>query len=263
MKQAVETTFEQAKRMNAPRAIALCQCFNGALEFQAGHWNVADTALREAISLYKNIGAASGEALAWQRLGVLQTARGELDAAMDSFNEGVIVAERATMRAHCLTRLYASMTRNRLESGALKEADTYLEMGLSMGERHGNCSTCDALLLPVAVSVRLKQGALPEAVAFCQKLEDAADEYGSNTWIAMAQQAKGEVLSSSHQLDEAITIYTEAYEGFRAAGYDYEAARCLYAIAEIYSERNAPGDQQQADNATEDAERIFEKLSGL
>jgi len=64
------TTQAQAKRMNAPRAIALCQCFNGALEFQAGRWDEAEAALRNSIQLHREIAAASGEALACQRLGV-------------------------------------------------------------------------------------------------------------------------------------------------------------------------------------------------
>jgi hypothetical protein len=82
VKQAVSTTYEQARRMGAPRAIALCQCFSGALEFQAGHWAAAEAALHESIQLYREIGAASGEALACQRLGVLQTARGQFDEGL-------------------------------------------------------------------------------------------------------------------------------------------------------------------------------------
>ncbi len=62
--------------MGAPRAIALCQCFNGALEFQAGYWIEAESVLRESVKLYRELGAASGEALALQRLGILLTARG-------------------------------------------------------------------------------------------------------------------------------------------------------------------------------------------
>jgi tetratricopeptide (TPR) repeat protein len=68
--------------MGAPRAIALCQCFNGALEFQAGRWSEAEPALRESIKLYHELGAAAGEALALQRLGTLLTARGRLDEAL-------------------------------------------------------------------------------------------------------------------------------------------------------------------------------------
>ena len=68
------TTLAQAQRMGAGGAIALCHCFAGALEFQAGHWSTAEDALCKSIQLYREIGAASGEALACQRLGVLQTA---------------------------------------------------------------------------------------------------------------------------------------------------------------------------------------------
>src|SRR5262245_1753350 len=109
--------------MSAPRAIALCQCFNGALEYQAGHWQEAETALEESIRLYRQIGAASGEALACQRLGVLQTAGGRLDEALAVLEEGVVAAERALMRAHCLTRLYAAMARNRLAADDREAAE--------------------------------------------------------------------------------------------------------------------------------------------
>src|SRR3970040_821714 len=126
VKQTVSTTLAQAQRMGAPRAVALCQCFNGALEFQAGRWIEAELVLRESVKLYREIGTASGEALALQRLGTLLTARGQLDEAMILFEEGVIAAERAIMRAHCLTRLYASMTRNRLMADEVDAADHYL-----------------------------------------------------------------------------------------------------------------------------------------
>ncbi len=249
--------------MNAPRAIALCQCFTGALEFQAGHWLTAESALRDAIKLYRDLGAASGEALSWQRLGLVQTARGELSAGMDSFNEGIIAAERATMRAHCLTRLYASMTRNRLLADDLAAANEYLEMGLTMGERHGHCSTCDALLLPVAVSVRLAQQEFAEAESFYQRLQAEAKAYGSCTWVAMADQAHGELAAEQGELDTALTSYTAACDLFQSAGYDYEAARCLEALAHIYRQRNAKGDAEQAEQMAQVAGEIFAKLTAV
>ena len=118
--------------MGALRAIGLCQCFNGALEFQAGHWKQAEEALRELIQVYQQIGAAAGEALARQRLGRLQTAQDQLDEAMNTLEAGVIAAERALMRAHCLTRLYATMARNRLAAGDVTTADHMLSLGLAM-----------------------------------------------------------------------------------------------------------------------------------
>jgi tetratricopeptide (TPR) repeat protein len=247
--------------MNAPRAIALCQCFNGALEFQAGNWREAQAALRESIELHREIGAASGEALAWQRLGVLQTARGQLAEAMNSFEEGILVAERAVMRAHCLGRLYASMTRNRLSAGDLEAADNYLALGLAMGKRHGHCATCDSLLLPAAVSVRVAQEDLASAETYCSSLEEAAEKYASRTWVAMARQTCGELAAAQGTLDHALASYTEAYQAFTAAGNLYETARCLSAMADLYSTRNAPGDVEAARTAQADAQHILTQLA--
>lgn len=246
--------------MGAPRAIALCQCFSGALEFQSGHWSDAEAALRESIRLYREIGAASGEALAWQRLGVLQTAQGKLDEAIDSLNEGLAAAEFAVMRAHCMVRLYVSMTRNRLQAGNLGSAERNLSLGLAMGERHGNCATCNALLLPSAVSVRVLQGKLSEAETFCQKLDEAAQEYGSKIWIAMARQSRGELASARNDIEGALTYYAEALQAYQAAGHNYEAARCLTAIADLCSARNSPGDQDTAVELRSQARQVYQSL---
>ncbi len=246
--------------MGAPRAIALCQCFNGALEYQAGHWDEAEVALNESIRLYRGLRAASGEALAWQRLGVLQTARGQVETAMRSFEEGIAVAERAVMRAHCQTRLYASMTRNRLIAGDLQAANRYLSLGLEMSERHGNCATCDALLLPAAISLRIAQGELQHAEQFCWQLEQAAGEYASSMWIAMARQSRGELLAAQNRTEEALESYEEAYRYYRAAGHNYEAARCLSALADLHEIRHAFQDDPRAVEFRRQAQALFEQL---
>jgi predicted negative regulator of RcsB-dependent stress response len=246
--------------MGAPRAIALCQCFSGALEYQAGHWEQAEAALNESIRLYRELGAASGEALGWQRLGVLQTARGQLEAGLNSLEEGVQAAERAVMRAHCLGRLYASITRNRLTAEDLPAADHYLSLGLEMGQRHGNCATCNALLLPAAVSLNIAQGNLQQAEQFCRQLEDAAEQYASRMWVAMAKQARGELLASKKRVKAALESYEEAYEAYREAGHEYEAARCLSAMADLYAARRAARDEQRAAAIRIKAENLLNSL---
>ena len=260
VKQTVETTLQQARRMGALRAIALCQCFSGALDYQAGHWQQAEAALRESIQLYRQIGAAAGEALACQRLGRLQTAMGLLDEGLITLETGVVAAEHALLRAHCLARLYATMVRNRLTTGDVVAADHALSVGLEMSERHGHCSTCDLLLLPVAVSVRIAQGDLKAAEVFYRQLEQTSAHYGSDLWLAMAHQVRGEYMTACGKLDDALSYYAEAQAGFRASSYDYEAARCLLQSAEIRRRRNTPGDAKQADAAQLEAELILQQL---
>ncbi len=247
--------------MSAPRAIALCQCFNGALELQSGHWTEAESALRESVKLYRELGAASGEALALQRLGTLLTARGNLDEAMTVFEEGTIVAERATMRAHCLTRLFASMTHNRIMAGEMDAADHYLALGLAMSERHGHCATCHALLYPAAVSLHIARSAFTSAEEFCRQLEEAAQKYGSQAWMAMARQARGELAYAQNDLDTALKSYEEASEAFKSGGDEYEAARSLTAMAEIRRKRKSPGDAKIAKSEAAEAEMIMERLN--
>ncbi|OGO38502.1 MAG: hypothetical protein A2W35_17265 [Chloroflexi bacterium RBG_16_57_11] len=249
--------------MGAPRAIALCQCFNGALEFQAGHWAEAEAALGESIQLYREIGASSGEALACQRLGVLQTARGQLAEGLATLEEGVLAAERALMRAHCLTRLYAAMARNRLAAGEVVAAGNILALGLAMSERHGHCTTCDALLLPAAVSVRIAEGDIAAAETFCSHLDEAAEQYASRLWLAMARQARGELAAAQGQFDTALEYYTEARSGFASAGNEYEVARCLDAISEIRLARGIEDDIATGQKAQIEARRILERLGAI
>ena len=229
----MDTTLSQARRMNTPRAIAFCQCFNGALEFQAGNWDDAEAALRESIRLNAEIGAASGEAFARQRLGVVLTARGQLDEGKAVLEEGAAVAERAIMRAHCLTRIYATLARNRLAAVDVPAADMALTLGLTMSERHGHCSTCNALLLPAAISVRVAQNDLEGAEEFSKRLDAASKEYASRTWRAMARQARGELLAAKGDVQEALACYQDAYQDFWYAGNQYEAARCQKALSEL------------------------------
>ena len=217
--------------------------------------------LRESIKLYREISAASGEALALQRLGTLLTARGRFEEAMKLLQEGVTVAERASMRAHCLTRMYASMTRNRILIGEIDSAGHYLALGLAMSERHGHCATCYALLYPVAVSVYSAKRAFSLAENFCRQLEDAARQYQSQAWIAMARQARGELTHSQGDLETALTCYDEASQAFRGIGNEYETARCLRAMAEVRRKRKLPGDMKMAKGEASESDRILKRLN--
>lgn len=219
--------------MSAPRAIALCQNFNGALEFQAGHWEEAEAALQESIDLFHQIGAAGGEALSLQRLGLLRTAQGRLDEALSTLEAGEVVAKQALLRAHLQGRLQASIARNRLMAGDLPAADQALSLGQAMVESHGHCPLCESLLLPVAVSVRIAQGDLEAAEKYCRQLDEATTRYGSLTWVALAAQARGELAAVKGDIEAAITYYKEAQAGFSEAKNKYAAAQCAEALAQL------------------------------
>jgi tetratricopeptide (TPR) repeat protein len=231
---AVDQTLDQARRMKAPRAIALCESFAGTLDFQGGRWNEAEANLRRAVQGFRIVGSASGEALSLQRLAVLLTARGELEEARALLDEGIVVGERAAMRSHCLTRLHASLARNRLAAGDREGAQTSLREGLAEAARHGHCATCSALLLPEAVRVELAWENLREAEAYAAKLEDVAGRFASRAWTAMAEHARGRVLAARGHVEPAFATFERARIAFDEIGFPYEAARCLMAQGRLF-----------------------------
>lgn len=219
--------------MGAPRAIALCQSFNGALEFQVGRWSAAEDALYESITLFQQIGAADGEALSYQRLGSLLTAQGQLEKGLAALEDGIVAAKQAKLRAHLCGRLYAAIARNRLLAGDLEAADQALALGEALTESHGHCALCEALLLPVAVSVRIAQGDLPAAEEYCQRLDEATARYESRTWLALAAQARGELAVARADTEAAITYYTAARTGFEESHNEQAASQCAAALTQL------------------------------
>ncbi len=230
----VDQTLDQARRMKAPRAVALCESFVGTLDFQTGRWKDAEAQLRQAIARFGQIGSASGEALSLQRLAVLLTARGELAQAREVLNEGIVIGERAAMRSHCLTRLHASLARNHLAARDHEGARASLEEGLAEARRHGHCATCSSLLLPEAVRVELASGNLRGAETYAKRLEDVADRFDSRAWKAMARHARGRVLAARGHVEPAFDAFEQAREIFDDVGYPYEAARCLMAQSRLF-----------------------------
>jgi tetratricopeptide (TPR) repeat protein len=256
---AVDQTLEQAQRMNAPRAVALCENFGGMLDFQGGRWGEAEVQLRKAIERFRQVGSACGEALSLQRLAVLLTARGDLETARAMLDEGLVVGGRAAMRSHCLTRIHASLARNRLAAGDRDAARMSLEEGLAEAARHGHCATCSSLLLPEAVRVALAWEDLAEAERFAGTLDDVARRFASRAWTAMADQTRGRVLAARGDVDGAFDALEKARAAFDTIGSPYEAARCVMAQSRLFA-RAKGKDRARASTLAEAAKGVFATL---
>jgi ATP/maltotriose-dependent transcriptional regulator MalT len=164
------------------------------------------------------------------------------------------------MRAHCLTRIYAAIARNRLAAGDVSAADKALELGLAMSERHGNCTTCDALILPAAISVRIAQGAMESAAEYSKRLDTAAKQYGSRIWHGMASQSRAELEAAAGNLADALVSYQNAHQDYLAAGNLYQAALCLAAVAEISNMLGGPDHKESALKAKSKAYQILSQI---
>ena len=236
---AVDQTLHQAQRMKAPRAVALCENFSGMLDFQTGRWIQAEKQLRQAVDRFRHVGSASGEALSLQRLGVLLTARGQIEEARTLLDEGLAVGGRAAMRSHCLTRIHASLARNRLAAGDRDGARQSLDEGLAEAARHGHCATCSALLLPEAVRVSLSCGDIDAAEVYAKRLEDVAHRFAQSRVDGDGRSRARPGARGAGDTGAAFAAFERAREAFDALGAPYEAARCVMAQSRLFARQRA------------------------
>jgi len=261
IRSTVDRTLEQGRRMKAPRAIALCESFAGTLDFQGGDWEAAEVQFRRAIDGFRQVGSACGEALSLQRLAVLLTARGALEDARTLLDEAIVVGGRAAMRSHCLTRIHASLTRNRVAANDRDGARVSLEEGLAEAARHGHCSTCNALLLPEAVRVELAWEDLTKADRYAKRLEEVAGRFGSRAWTAMAEHARGRVLAARGDTEKAFDSFERARKAYEEVGVPYDAARCLLAQSSVLDVAPRGGKAKaRATALADEARRVFATL---
>jgi tetratricopeptide (TPR) repeat protein len=218
---------QRARLRGAPDAIATGRFGEGAAALAAGDLEVAEAALREALAGHRAAGSGFGEALALERLALLAAMRGRVNEGAELVEEGVVVAERAGLRRHALTRLHATEARNRLAAGALYAAEDAVREASETAARHGDCAACDAAFRPEAVRVAVARGRLADAEAEVVQLEELAHHRGGRVLVAQARLARARVLAAQGRSEDALSALAAARDAFVAAGHRYDAARCV------------------------------------
>jgi tetratricopeptide (TPR) repeat protein len=198
--------------------------------------------LRQSLAVHERLDSAAGQAIALQRLGVVITALGRWDEALQLLERGIAIAERANMRTHCLVRLYASLGRNRLEAGDYAAARKAVDVGLTVEAAAGRCVTCSVLLYPATAVAYAGTGEIERAREFARVARELAHEYGSNVFLGLAYQATGmvEMLGGDHA--RSFDAFREARTYFQAIPQAYEVARSDLMLAFAHVRRGRPAD---------------------
>jgi hypothetical protein len=91
-------------------------------------------------------------------------------------------------------------------------------------------------------------------------LEEAADRYASSMWVAMARQSRAELLAAQGRSQQALATYQEALTAYEVAGHDYEAARCLMAMATVHRKGDSGEDEEEAVGYEKQARQLLARL---
>jgi DNA-binding SARP family transcriptional activator len=243
---AAARVSDRARREADGAALACGRLGEGSAALLAGDLVAAEVALREALREHRAAGAALGEALALEKLAGLLTAVGRIAEASDAIDEGIVAAERGTLRRHALVRLHAAAARNRLAAGALYAAEDAVRVASETASRHGECVPCDAALRPEAVRVLLLRGKIAAADEEAAQLLAIARARGGATLTALADVARARVLAAQGRPADAVTLLARARAGFLEVGQRYEAARCVRLEARLRGPDGAIPDEARA-----------------
>jgi len=168
----------EADRLGDKRCVAICQYALGTIHLWQGDAASALSELDESLALHERVGSAAGMAYTLARRAVLHTLAGAIDLGWRSVEEGVEQAERASIRDHCLQRLYGVGIWNRIQakdSARVAELVAKSESLLAAGA----CPWCGVELYPWLALHYLEQGDVARAAQCAERLEGLAAKTGN------------------------------------------------------------------------------------
>jgi tetratricopeptide (TPR) repeat protein len=260
---SVRSALQRAEEVGNLRAMALCQHALGSVHFLVGRWPESREELDRSVRLARSVGAAQGEVIGSQRLGLLETAMGRLDEGYERLRQTDTVARASRsvqVRHHSFTRTLTSLAQNRLQAGELGEAAAYIEESFQVQGEVGECITCDGLLYPVAVPIYLATGDLERAEFACSRAEEVAASFRSRARGAGAQHARGLVAAKRGDLLAARDALLAALTTVEALGQPYDAARAMQALAVVGRRAGTDGAAAATDDLERRAQRRYRHL---
>lgn len=168
----------EADRLGDKRCVAICQYALGTIHLWKGDAASALSELDESLALHDRVGSAAGMAYTLARRAVLHTLANATDLGWRSVQQGIEQAERASIRDHCLQRLYGVGIWNRMQA---KDAARVSEL-VAKSEAllaAGACPSCAVELYPWLALHYLEQDDVARAAHCAERLEGFAGKTGN------------------------------------------------------------------------------------
>jgi DNA-binding SARP family transcriptional activator/tetratricopeptide (TPR) repeat protein len=214
----------EAERLGAARATAFATTLGGEAELLSGRLDAAEDDLRLGHRLHHEMGAATGEAFALQRLAELAGLRGDVGAADHLLDEALAVARDSDVGFHLFDRIYgARISLARDPQAARDVVDEAEELVCGPLE---TCPGCRITLVVPAALALARAGELDRLVAYeesCRWLADVVMRLPA--WYAALDEVRGQRCLAEGAGAEAERHLQQAVEGFRTAGQPYDIAR--------------------------------------
>jgi predicted ATPase/DNA-binding XRE family transcriptional regulator len=227
----------------------------GTLSVLRDEYDRADSALSEALQIYRDMGNKQGLASALNLLGFLAMVVGQFDRSEAFLREAVDLFDEmgdqwGTTRTE---QMIAVVARNR---GDFVTAEELLERALESSNRLGNKSGTAAALGEMGL-VALAQGKLDRAEELTQEVMGIYESLGGvNSWT-QGKVVLGLIALYRGRLDEAAGSLRGALETFHEEHARYDMGTCLMALAGVAA---ASGRGRRAARLMGASEAVYRRL---
>ena len=168
----------EADRLGDLRCVAICQYALGTIHLWQGDTASALTQLDESLVLHDKVGSPAGMAYALARRAALHTLANAFDLGWRSVQQGIEHAQRASIRDHCLQRLYGVGIWNRLQAGDTEQVAGLVAQSEALLEANGPCTACSLDLYPWLALYYLEGGDTERAARCAERLDQLAAKTG-------------------------------------------------------------------------------------
>lgn len=222
----------EAERLGAARATAFATTLGGEAELLSGRLDAAEQDLRLGHRLHHEMGAATGEAFALQRLAELAALRGDTRAADHLLDEALAVARDSDVGFHLFDRIYG--TRISLADDPRTALDVVDEAEELVCGPFETCPGCRITLAVPAALALARAGELDRLVAYeesCRWLAEVVMRLPA--WYAALDEVRGHRCLAEGATGTAEGHLRSAVDGFRAAGQPHDVARVERSLQQL------------------------------
>ena len=176
----------EADRLGDLRCVAICQYALGTIHLWQGDTASALAQLNASLALHDKVGSPAGMAYTLARRAVLHTLGNAIDLGWQSVQQGIEQAQCASIRDHCLQRLYGVGIWNRLQASDSERASALVTRSEALLEASGPCTACSLDLYPWLALYYLERCDIDRVAQCAERLEQLAAKTGSPIGEAFA-----------------------------------------------------------------------------
>ena len=202
----------EADRLGDVRCVAICQYALGTIRLWQGDTAPALEHLTDSLDLHHKVGSPAGMAYTLARRAVLHTLNGAIDLGWKAVQEGIEQAHQASIRDHCLQRLYGVGVWNRLEAQHQPQVAALVAQSEALLEAAGPCTACSLELYPWLAFYYLEHGNVDQASACAETLEHLSSKTGNPVGEAYARMVRSGVEAARGDSDDSDDLRTQALD---------------------------------------------------